>query len=126
METFHEDRTIRTPLITGDPSSGIIEMSGRSYPENAVEFYRPFREWLQGIVVSPPPSIEFTMDMEYFNTSTEGTLFEIINSLADISEGRNIRIIWRFESDDMDMRNKGNSLHAHFGELIDLQEKETN
>lgn len=123
MNPFHEERTIRTPLISGNAQSGIIEISGRSYPENAVEFYQPFKEWLMALSATPPPSISFTMDMEYFNTSTEGTLFEMISLMNSIKDKSNVQVIWKYEIDDNDMENKGIILHRHFGDLIKLVEK---
>jgi SiaC family regulatory phosphoprotein len=120
MEGFYTDRTIKSPLIKGNLENGEILIQGRSYPESALEFYRPFREWLTEFLLTEPNSISFTMDMEYFNTSTDGVLFEIIISISEMHEKSDVQIIWKYETDDIDMLNKGQSLKQHFGDIIIL------
>lgn len=123
MDLYHLERTVKSPLIKGNPENGEILIQGRSYPENAVEFYRPFLDWFDTLKNENPESISFTMDMEYFNTSTAGIVYDLITTISELQSSCKVRIIWRFEPDDHDMSSKGKSLKDHFGELFVLDEK---
>ena len=41
MDKISIEGTPKTPGIKLDPEAGIIEISGRSIPENSIEFYKP-------------------------------------------------------------------------------------
>ena len=123
MKLYYLERTVKSPLIEGNPESGLILMQGRSYPENAVEFYQPFLEWFTTLLKEKPLSISFTMDMEYFNTSTAGIIYDLITTISELESSCKVRIVWRFEPDDHDMSSNGKSLKDHFGEIFVLEEK---
>jgi len=124
MENFHLDKTIKSPLIKGDCRTGDILIHGRSYPENAVEFYHDFLLWFNELKSENLPQIRFTVDMEYFNTSSAGILFDFIEKIAEYSETADVKITWRYEADDYEMASKGKSLKEAFGDLFILEEKE--
>jgi hypothetical protein len=46
MEKIFRSATENTPLVNFDPSQGLIEIKGRSIPENSIEFYKPLVEHL--------------------------------------------------------------------------------
>ena len=46
MEIFELDAKNHTPYIKLDHTTGIMELKGRSTPENSVEFYDPVNKWL--------------------------------------------------------------------------------
>lgn len=124
ISNFYIEKTIKSPLIEGDVRTGEIIIQGRSYPENAVEFYEPFLNWFEELKSLNLSSIKFTVDMEYFNTSTAGILFDFIDKIAQYNTEANVLIIWVYESDDYEMVSKGKSLKEHFGDLFQLQVKE--
>lgn len=124
ISNFYIEKTIKSPLIQGDITTGEIIIQGRSYPENAAEFYEPFLKWFEELKSQNLSSIKFTVDMEYFNTSTAGILFDFIDKIAEYNIEANVLIIWVYESDDYEMISKGKSLKEHFGDLFQLQEKE--
>ena len=39
MDTITIEESAKTPYILMDPEKGVIEIKGRSIPENSVEFY---------------------------------------------------------------------------------------
>jgi hypothetical protein len=47
MENIKLELTKYTPEISLDASSGIISMTGKSYPENTFDFYKPIIDWME-------------------------------------------------------------------------------
>ena len=59
--------SIKTPSITLG-KDGIMEIKGKSIPENSLEFYKPVYDWLDNYSQSPSPKTELKVNLEYFNT----------------------------------------------------------
>lgn len=107
----------KTPNINFDSSTGILEISGRSIPENSVEFYRPVLEWLDKYNVAPATSTEFIFKLEYFNTSSSKCILDIFRKLEVVSQSNSeIKIKWYYDQDDEDMQESGED----FQEIIQL------
>lgn len=47
------EKTKSTPTVVLDKSKGIFEISGKSLPEDAMEFYLPIVEWSQSYLQNP-------------------------------------------------------------------------
>lgn len=90
-------------------------MSGRSIPENSIEFYRPLFEWLDDYVKIPSDKTIFDIKLEYFNTSSSKCLVEIFRRLERITSN-GVVINWFYEEDDEDMQESGED----FKEIIDI------
>ncbi|WP_448518651.1 DUF1987 domain-containing protein [Rhodoflexus sp.] len=115
MENFFLEETSKTPKLHFDASSGKFLMSGRSIPENAIEFYKPLFEWLDEYVKHPCTKTDFEIRLEYFNTSSSKCLVEIFRRLEKIKD-KEVVINWYYEEDDEDMQESGED----FKELIDI------
>ena len=115
MEKFFLEETSKTPKLHFDASSGKFLMSGRSIPENAIEFYKPLFEWLDEYVKNPCAKTDFEIRLEYFNTSSSKCLVEIFRRLEKIKD-KEVVINWYYEEDDEDMQESGED----FKELIDI------
>ena len=46
METLQIEGTPKTPSIKFDYNNALLEIKGRSIPENSIEFYKPLVDWL--------------------------------------------------------------------------------
>ena len=53
-----------------DPDKGLIEIKGRSIPENSVEFYRSVNNWLNEYAQGDMKPTKVRFQLEYFNTSS--------------------------------------------------------
>ncbi len=107
----------KTPQISFDSANGVLEISGRSIPENSVDFYRPVLQWLESYQTSPKPETKFIFKLEYFNTSSSKCLLDIFRKLEKLSEAGHPTIIeWYFDEDDEDMQESGED----FQEIIEL------
>ena len=53
METLTIAGTPKTPTVEMNVDSGVVEIKGRSIPENSIDFYRPIVEWLDKYADTP-------------------------------------------------------------------------
>ena len=42
MENLTLEGSAKTPTVSFDSENGVLELKGRSIPENSIEFYKPF------------------------------------------------------------------------------------
>jgi hypothetical protein len=113
MEILNLEGTSDTPKIILDKNNKIFEISGRSLPEDSVEFYRPVLEWIANYAKAPNPTTEFCFKLEYFNTSSSKLILDVLSALEAI-EG--MQIEWCYQEDDEDMEEAG----KEFSELVEI------
>jgi hypothetical protein len=108
METFFLAETPKTPEIKCDPQTGEFLITGRSIPENSIEFYKPLFDWLDDYAAVPNAKTVMNVKMEYFNTSSSKCLVEVFRRLELVQKGgQDVVINWYFEEDDEDMEESG-------------------
>ncbi len=113
MRKFHLDGSPKTPLIDFDPETGILELKGRSIPENSVEFYQPITDWLNEYETAPMKETVIEMKLEYFNTSSSKCILDFFKRLEKMNgQSTNVRVNWYFETDDEDMAEAGEDYQA--------------
>ncbi|HAF29335.1 MAG TPA: nuclear pore complex subunit [Bacteroidales bacterium] len=108
MESISIEGTPKTPTVNFDATTGIIEVKGRSIPENSIEFYRPLVEWLEEYSKEPQKLTTVNIQLEYFNTSSSKCILDVFKKLETIKKARNEVVInWYYEEDDEDMLEAG-------------------
>ncbi|MGJ3236957.1 DUF1987 domain-containing protein [Marivirga sp.] len=108
MDAYYLEATPKTPKLDFNPDAETFLISGRSIPENSIEFYKPLLDWLDKYVQNPLESTIFEIKLEYFNTSSSKCLVEIFRKLEKIKEqGKSITIDWYYEEEDEDMEESG-------------------
>ncbi len=117
MDILNVVGTDETPKITLNPIEGIFEISGRSLPEDSAEFYKPVIQWLEKYKAAAYSRCEFTIKLDYFNTSSSKMILDILHSLQGVKEsGKDTKVIWCFQEDDEDMEEAG----QEFSELVNV------
>ena len=117
MEKVFIEPTRTTPLVRFDPDEGILEMKGRSSPENSIQFYQKIIDNLDEYVFSGGDSFTANIAFEYFNTSSSKCLFDVFKRLSKIEDsGKSITINWYYEEGDDDMMEAGED----YSDLLDL------
>lgn len=105
--------TAKTPEINYSEENALIEIKGKSIPENHHTFYSPVFEWLEDFAASEPDNTKVNVYLEYFNTSSSKVLLKIFKTLEEISmKGKSIEIVWFYEEDDLDMKECGQDYSA--------------
>ena len=113
MENLNIKGEAKTPTIDFNYSNGELVISGRSIPENSIEFYKPVIEWLESLKVSERDKIVLEIKLEYFNTSSSKCILDVFKKLEEIrGVGKDASIRWYFESDDEDMEEAGQDFSA--------------
>ena len=108
MKTVSIEPSPKTPKINLDAEAGLVEIKGRSIPENSVEFYKPVMEWLDEYLNLPTSNTNVNIQLEYFNTSSSKCILDIFKRIESLSKkGHNIIINWYYEEDDEDMQEAG-------------------
>ncbi len=108
MDSISLVGTAKTPTVELNADKGLIEIKGRSIPENSVEFYAPVIEWLEAYAKSPKAETEVNIQLEYFNTSSSKCLLDVFKKLEVIfKDGIEMTINWFYEEDDEDMLEAG-------------------
>lgn len=121
--TFHLPATHKTPEIVGSIEAGTFSIIGKSIPEDARDFYFPFRNWILEFIQTKSPVINVTVDLEYFNTSTSSIILDIFRHLLKLSEQRAVKILWIYDEDDLDIEEAGEDYKLMIGDIITLQPK---
>lgn len=108
MEPIFIDSTPKTPLVKFIPEKGIIEIKGRSIPENSIEFYKPLVDWLDSYSKAPLAKTLVNVQLEYFNTSSSKCILDVFKKLESIHKSNHeVQINWYYEEDDEDMLEAG-------------------
>ncbi len=108
MEPIIIDGTTKTPAVKLDAENGILEIKGRSIPENSIEFYKPIVDWLEDYAKKPVKMTQVNIQLEYFNTSSSKCILDVFKKLEAIHKAKNEVIInWYYEEDDEDMLEAG-------------------
>ena len=118
MANLKIEGTEDTPLIDFDIDAGKFEISGRSLPEDAVSFYNPVLEWLDGYYQgSPLGETVFDFKLEYFNTASSKLVLDLFMKLEEYAtQGNSTKVNWYYFEDDEDMQEAG----EEFAELVEV------
>jgi hypothetical protein len=108
MESLSIEGTAKTPSVKFNGQEGVLEVKGRSIPENSIEFYKPLVDWLEQYSNAPLGLTQVNVQLEYFNTSSSKCILDVFKKLEAIHKGKHEVIInWYYEEDDEDMLEAG-------------------
>lgn len=126
MSEFYRKETHRTPMIKGSIQDGEISIIGRSLPEDAKDFYLPFRDWLLELFVSDTKTINVYLEIEYFNTATSKIIIDMLLSLEKLRVNKVVSVTWAYDEDDLEMEETGRDFIALLGDMVTLKPKPFN
>ncbi|MBL7985611.1 MAG: DUF1987 domain-containing protein [Flavobacteriales bacterium] len=105
--------TPKTPTVSFDDSTGLLELKGRSIPENSIEFYKPLIDWIDRYARDPKPKTTLHVQLEYFNTSSSKCILDVFKKLELVrTTGNEVTVLWHYELDDEDMLEAGEDYQA--------------
>ncbi|PLX15792.1 MAG: hypothetical protein C0599_16230 [Salinivirgaceae bacterium] len=113
MKIIYKEPAFRTPEIKFDPENNFFIIKGRSLPEDANNFYAPYKSWLKNYFRGSIDESEFILQIDYFNSSSSRMILEMMYIIRDsINEGNKINIIWRYQEDDDEMMTVGEEIQT--------------
>ncbi|MGD1846290.1 MAG: DUF1987 domain-containing protein [Salibacteraceae bacterium] len=117
MKRFYRAGSEESPEIKLDKLNGEFSLIGHSYPEDAQRFYEPVLDWLTVYASEPNPSTEVTVNLDYFNTTSQKMVVDILLLLNKIfNAGHQVSVKWYYHEDDEATQEAG----EEFAEMLDL------
>ena len=108
MERLYISPSDDTPEIEFNKSNGLLKISGRSLPEDVIEFYSPVFSWLEQYAANPKEVTKMSVKVIYFNSASQRALNEIFTILSRINvKGKKVDIEWYYHEDDEEMKETG-------------------
>ncbi|MGB3618948.1 MAG: DUF1987 domain-containing protein [Catalinimonas sp.] len=103
----------KSPQVDFSADSGVLEISGKSIPENSHKLYEPLLAWLDEYTRQPAATTELHFKLSYFNSSSAEYILEMMRKLESIHlRGKPVRALWFYEEDDEDMQLIGEDFQA--------------
>ena len=117
MEPISREATMKTPSIEFDSVQGLMEIKGRSNPENTLDFYRPLVAWVDEYVQNPAEKTVVNVHLEHFNTSSSKSILEVFRALEPVHKTNRGEVVvnWFYEDDDEDILEAGENYEAITG-----------
>ncbi|MES2567905.1 MAG: DUF1987 domain-containing protein [Bacteroidota bacterium] len=118
MEKYTIAATANTPDIKFDMDKGELNISGRSIPENSIEFYNPLFSALDRYLSNTNNSTVLNIQLEYYNSSSSACLLSVFKKLEKFNKGAGlpVNVNWLYEENDEDILAAG----KNFEGMVDL------
>ena len=106
-----------TPEILLDGPKGLISLTGKSYPENTFEFYKPFLSWIELYFKNPKEVTTINMEIIYFNSSSSKLFFDFFDLVEIYRDQTQIIINWIYDEENESALEAGEDFAEDFEEL---------
>lgn len=117
MDALHIKQTDDSPEVIMDQEGNRFIISGKSLPEDVVDFFQPVLDWLGEYRKNPNPLTQLDIKLIYFNTASSKMILDILMLLEEmVEEGKNILVKWLSLASDEDMQEAG----REYGEMVDV------
>ena len=117
MEKLKIESTEDNPQIILDREYNILEISGRSLPEDVNTFYEPMMSWIEEYAKDPLDVTVFSFKLTYFNTASSKIILDILTHFEEmIEEGHKVMVRWHYLEEDEDMLEAG----EEYSEMVDV------
>lgn len=102
MQNLTIEATQYTPKIEFDTTSNTLNITGKSYPENTFEYYKPIILWLEEYFENiNDEKVTINLDLEYLNSSSLKAYFDMFDIFEEAHEnGKSIQIKWIYDEDN--------------------------
>jgi hypothetical protein len=110
-----------SPGIIYFAESNVLELSGRSIPENPELIFRRLDDWITQHF-EKENGLTVNIQLEYINSGSSKYLYEILKRLTGISRvGHNVKLRWLYEEDDEAMLELGEHYRDTAGIPLEIQ-----
>jgi hypothetical protein len=118
MKIIHYKPDGLKPGVILDADNNKFIVTGKSCPENVVEFYQPILDWLDDYKIEPNDETVFEFKLQYYNTASSKILFIIMQKLEEIKDsGKDVLVKWYYPEDDEALMEAG----EEYDDLIDVR-----
>lgn len=129
MENLYIEATSQSPRINFNVQASRYVISGRSLPENAMEFYEPILIWLghmeasilSGLGEGKQETHTFVFDLDYYNSASGKYIYGLVERIdlmyneveghpKNADSGVKIAMEWHYGDDDEFMQEAGEEM----------------
>ena len=112
MEPLFIAHTRITPRIILDADKGEFSFTGRSIPADATVFFAPADKWIERYCAQfSGDLIVIDVKLDHLNTGSVRAILSMLTRFLKLrANGRTITINWHYETDDEDIRDKGEEM----------------
>ena len=104
MEVYEKQATESKPYVRFDPETGVMEITGPSYDEDAVAVFEPLYTWVEDFKNQPNTTAELNLKFNYFNTSSAKCIYTLLEKFGQLEDsGKKIEVNWFCQADDEQM-----------------------
>jgi hypothetical protein len=108
MDRLFSEASIDSPSILFDGDLGLIEIKGKSLPEDAIVCYSPLQKLVKEYIKSPKSKTTINIKLEYLNSSSAKKILEIFTFFEDLPlQDYPVEINWFYNAEDEDMQDEG-------------------
>ncbi len=122
---LYREESKNTPEIDFDPKNGLLQLKGKSIPENATQLYEPVVDWIKEYIKQPGAETNLHLNLIYFNTASSIWMARIIKVLSKIPDRDKLLIINLYfhieEYDEMEAED----LHETIEPVLDVLNEAT-
>ena len=102
MDHITSAGNMKTPRVNLDPEIGLVELGGRSIPENTESVYRPLIDWIQEYKEQPKDITTVKINFEYFNSSSAKYLIRFLEYFSTMKKsGKEVIVNWFYDDDEL-------------------------
>lgn len=106
LDALYREPKEDTPKVIFDKQKGIFELTGKSLPENVVDFYQPLYDWLEQYIKEPNEETIIKLQIDYFNSASHKAINQLLEILALI-QVKKVLVRWHYLQEDEDMLESG-------------------
>ena len=113
MEDYILEATEKTPAIL--LKEGLVEISGRSIPEDPYKIFKSAHLWVKDYVRKPANRTEVNIRIEYCDTGSTNNIFSILTRLVKCRNSNyHIEMIfnWFYEKEDEEILELGRFMES--------------
>ncbi len=102
MKNIYQKGSLKMPDIKFDYLNGLMEMKGRSTPENTDELYAPLIDWFRQYVNTPQKKTTINIRFEYFNSRSAKYLARLLEQVQTlVQQDYEYEINWFYDDDEL-------------------------
>lgn len=118
MKNLKIEATKYTPEISMDMNSGIISITGKSYPENTFEFYESMMKWINEYFNGKAQEKTIiNLEIIYCNSSSSRLFFDFFDLIEEVNGNNKIEINWIYDEENESAREIGEDFKGDFENL---------
>ena len=101
MQDLEIAATGTTPAIRFSAQTGVLEIRGESYPENAFAFFEPPITWLRRFLDETDHPVRVDVEVAYMNTSSIRAMVDMLDLLEQAHLfGRDVTVRWLHDEEN--------------------------